>query len=58
MATAERTGARVILANDPDADRLAVAIKDDTDGWRILSGNEIGTHPIPPGRGHHLDDIP
>lgn len=44
FATARRTRADFILANDPDADRLAVAIPDAsaTDGWRRLSGNEIG----------------
>jgi len=36
--------ADLILANDPDADRLAVAIKDDTSstGFRQLTGDEVG----------------
>ena len=38
---AERTGADLLLASDPDADRCAVAIPDDT-GWRALSGDELG----------------
>lgn len=44
FATARRTHADFILANDPDADRLAVAIPDASarGGWRRLSGNEIG----------------
>jgi len=42
--TARETGAELIIANDPDADRLAVAIPDDAadGGWRRLTGNEIG----------------
>lgn len=39
LATAER--ADLIVANDPDADRLAVAIPDG-EGWRMLTGNEVG----------------
>ncbi|RLN88079.1 hypothetical protein BBJ28_00015457 [Nothophytophthora sp. Chile5] len=44
METAEANGARLILANDPDADRLAVAERDPNSksGWRIFTGNEIG----------------
>ncbi|MFD3448474.1 phospho-sugar mutase [Microbacteriaceae bacterium 4G12] len=43
FAKAIESGAELILANDPDADRLAVAIVDDHGAWRRLSGNEIGT---------------
>lgn len=39
--TADKAGVDLIIANDPDADRFAVAIKDD-DGWRRLTGNEVG----------------
>lgn len=43
MATADRAGSNIILANDPDADRLAVAVRrPGGGGWCILSGNEIG----------------
>lgn len=43
METAEANGARLILANDPDADRLAVAEQDPvTKQWKIFTGNEIG----------------
>ncbi|GAB2982668.1 phospho-sugar mutase [Frigoribacterium salinisoli] len=41
FATAERVGADLVVANDPDADRLAVAVPTAT-GWRRLSGNEVG----------------
>ncbi|WP_246186916.1 phospho-sugar mutase [Microlunatus speluncae] len=41
VANATETGAELIIANDPDADRCAVAIPDD-DGWRTLSGDELG----------------
>jgi len=44
FAKARRVQADFILANDPDADRLAVAIPDAEaeNGWRRLSGNEVG----------------
>lgn len=35
-------GANVILANDPDADRLAVAERLPDGTWRLFNGNEIG----------------
>jgi phosphomannomutase len=44
IATARDVGARLIIANDPDADRLAVGIPDPSaeTGWRRLAGNEVG----------------
>ncbi|MCJ1708994.1 phospho-sugar mutase [Microbacterium sp. VKM Ac-2923] len=42
--TARESDAELVIANDPDADRLAVAVPDaDAEGgWRRLTGNEIG----------------
>ncbi|MDF2579064.1 MAG: phosphomannomutase [Microbacterium sp.] len=44
LETARANDAEFILANDPDADRLAVAIPDAAaeGGWRRLTGNQIG----------------
>ena len=42
FAEAAKTNADLILANDPDADRLAVAARDAQGAMRSLSGNELG----------------
>lgn len=42
IAKAKQVGADFIVANDPDADRLAVAVADETGEWSTLHGNEIG----------------
>ncbi|GAB3143814.1 phospho-sugar mutase [Micromonospora sonneratiae] len=42
IALAQRTDADIAIANDPDADRCAVAVRDTTLGWRMLRGDEVG----------------
>ena len=42
METAENNDSIYIMANDPDADRLAIAEYVDS-AWKIFNGNEIGT---------------
>jgi phosphomannomutase len=42
FAKARETDPDLIIANDPDADRCAVAVKDDDGAWRMLRGDEVG----------------
>ncbi|CAH2300000.1 phosphoglucomutase-2 [Pelobates cultripes] len=42
FSLADKEGSNVILANDPDADRLAVAEKQESGEWKVFSGNELG----------------
>jgi hypothetical protein len=39
--TAKRVGADLVLANDPDADRVAVMVPGPA-GWQALTGDELG----------------
>ena len=41
LAAARERGADLVIANDPDADRCAVAIEVDGE-WRMLTGDELG----------------
>lgn len=44
MKLADEIGSNLILANDPDADRLACAERDPrTNQWRVFNGNELGS---------------
>ncbi|MGP3927504.1 phospho-sugar mutase [Streptomyces sp. 8N616] len=44
FATARSARPDIVIANDPDADRCAVAVPDATaeGGWRMLRGDEVG----------------
>ncbi|MEH1125927.1 phospho-sugar mutase [Micromonospora sp. CPCC 206061] len=42
IALAAANGADIAIANDPDADRCAVAVPDPVRGWRMLRGDEVG----------------
>jgi phosphomannomutase len=42
LETAHAFNADLVIANDPDADRCAAAVKDPLTGWRMLRGDELG----------------
>ncbi len=42
LALGEDMRADLAMANDPDADRLAVAVRRPEGGFRVLTGNEVG----------------
>lgn len=42
IAYAGRCGADLLLATDPDCDRVGVAVRDPSGGYALLSGNETG----------------
>ena len=43
LADARRLGADLVVASDPDGDRLAVAVPDpDAGRWRVLTGDQVG----------------
>jgi phosphoglucomutase len=41
VATAQQHSADLVLATDPDADRLGAMVPDRSAGWRFVTGNEI-----------------
>jgi len=45
LALARQVDADLVIANDPDADRLAIAVPDPNEdgGWRALTGDELGS---------------
>ncbi|SEE18249.1 phospho-sugar mutase [Jiangella alba] len=42
LALAQRVEADIVIANDPDADRCAVALPARSGGWTMLHGDEVG----------------
>ncbi len=40
---AREIDAELVMATDPDADRVGIAVKDDKDEWILLNGNQIGS---------------
>ena len=42
LASARETAADIVIANDPDADRCAVAVAQSDGHWRMLRGDEVG----------------
>ncbi len=42
IGLAMRIGADIALATDPDCDRVAMAARTRTGGWRVMTGNETG----------------
>jgi phosphoglucomutase len=43
MAKANATGADIVIATDPDCDRMGVAVRDRSGSLQILTGNQIGS---------------
>ncbi|MEG0616475.1 MAG: phospho-sugar mutase [Oscillospiraceae bacterium] len=42
LALAQKTSADLMIATDPDADRVGIAVRDDKGEYELLSGNEVG----------------
>ncbi|MGM0501317.1 MAG: phospho-sugar mutase [Bacillota bacterium] len=39
---AAENDAELMMANDPDADRVGIAVKDKQEQWKFLNGNQVG----------------
>ncbi|RRD39402.1 phospho-sugar mutase [Leptotrichia sp. OH3620_COT-345] len=39
---ADEIEAKLVMANDPDADRIGIAVKDDRNNWYYPNGNQMG----------------
>ncbi|MGD0604317.1 MAG: phospho-sugar mutase, partial [Streptosporangiaceae bacterium] len=42
LADARRLGAELVVASDPDGDRLAIAVPQPNGHWRVLTGDQVG----------------
>lgn len=42
LETAEKTGAELVIATDPDADRVGIAYREENGEYRLFNGNETG----------------
>lgn len=43
LEQAREIDAELVMATDPDADRVGIAVKDDKGDWVLLNGNQTGT---------------
>lgn len=43
VATAEKAGADIVMATDPDADRMGIAVRDDSGKMVLLNGNQTAS---------------
>lgn len=39
---AEDIGSKIVMANDPDADRIGIAVRNNKDEWVFPNGNQVG----------------
>ena len=53
IAAADQNGQVLVLATDPDADRLAVAAPDPGGVWRVMTGNQLAVVLLDHLLGHH-----